>query len=77
MTHKGARKREAPFVHLNETTAPSVSEGDGGVTNQSDPSIELGVFAVENEDREINADLGAGKSRAIRCRIRREHVGEQ
>ena len=64
--HKGARKREATFVHLNETTAPSISEGDRGVTDQTDPSRELGVITVENEDREINTNLGSGKARAIR-----------
>ena len=64
--HKGTRKREATFIHFHESTTPSISEGDRGVTDQTDSSLELGVVTVENEYGEISTDLGRGEAGAIR-----------
>ena len=64
--HKGTRKRQATFIHFHESTTPSISEGDRGVTDQTDSSLELGVVTVENEDGEINTDLRRREAGAIR-----------
>ena len=75
--YKGTRRRETTFIHLYETTTPSVSEGDGGITHQTDSPVPLGVITVENEYSEINTNLSCRETRSFRRRVRRKHVGEQ
>jgi hypothetical protein len=70
-----AGQRRAPFevgVHLRLS-----GKHDLRIANQPLPPPSKFVETVVDEHREINTDLRCGKTRAVRGRVRREHVAQQ